>query len=211
MLYNFHTHFVKKEGIEIINFDRELDVKSNYYSYGIHPKDIEKEIFNIELLKSENCIAVGEIGLDKLLPIPMQKQLEIFKEQIVISEKHELPVIIHCVKAWNEILIVQKELAPKQKWIFHGFSKTNLVSEVLKHDLLIGIGTRILFDEKLQNCLKEIPIQKILLETDSDEKTSILSVYQKVAEIKNISLQEIEKQIEENFRGTFGELVGRSL
>lgn len=203
MLINFHTHKVKKEGIEVLNFDSEIDVKSNFYSYGIHPKDIEIETFNEEILKSKNCIAIGEIGLDKLISIPVEKQLETFKAQVLISEKNELPVIIHCVKAWNEILLVKKELAPKQKWIFHGFSKTNLISEVLRHDILIGIGTRLLFDEKLQNCLKEIPIQKILLETDSDEKNSILSVYQKVAELKNISLQELESQIEKNFNEIF--------
>jgi TatD DNase family protein len=203
MLYNFHTHLAKNEGFEILNYENGIDLKNNYYSYGIHPKDSEKEEFNKEILFDKNCLALGEIGLDKLISVPLDKQIEVFSRQIEFSEKHQFPVIIHCVKAWNEIILVKKKLAPKQKWIFHGFSKTNLVEEVLKNDLIFGIGTRILFDEKLQSCLQQIPINSILLETDADEKNTLISVYQKVAELKNISLQKIKKQIEENFRGTF--------
>lgn len=207
MLYNFHTHFRKKEGTEIFNLGDEIKMTETYFSIGIHPKDSEKEDFNELLLDQENCLAVGEIGLDKLISVPLEQQLKIFKNQISLSEKHELPVIIHCVKAWNELLATKKELKPKQKWIFHGFSKTSLIDEVLKNDLFIGIGTRILFDEKLQECLLKIPLDKILLETDADEKNSILCVYEKVALIKNISLQALENQIEDNFKSIFNKII----
>jgi TatD DNase family protein len=203
MLYNFHTHHLKNEGIEILNFDSNKNLNSQFFSYGIHPKEVEKKVFVEDYLLQENCLAVGEIGLDKLISISLEKQINVFKEQIVFSEKYKLPVIIHCVKAWNEISAIKKELKPKQKWIFHGFSKTNLVKDVLKNEMYIGIGTRILFDEKLQECLHKIPLNKILLETDDDEKNSILSVYEKVSEIKKLSLQELEIQIEENFSRIF--------
>jgi TatD DNase family protein len=203
MLYNFHTHTIKNEGREILNFDSNKDLSSQFFSYGIHPKDTENKAFIENCLKRENCLAVGEIGLDKLISVPLEKQIEVFKKQINFSEKYKLPLILHCVKAWNEILAIKKELKPKQKWIFHGFSKTNIVEDVLKNGMYIGIGTRVLFDEKLQACLHKIPLNKILLETDDDEKNSILSVYEKVSEIKKLSLQELEIQIEENFRGIF--------
>jgi TatD DNase family protein len=203
MLCNFHTHLAKNEGIEILNFDSSVDFEYQFYSCGIHPKDSEKQIFNTNLLLNERCLALGEIGLDKTISAPIDKQIEVFKEQIVFSEKFKLPVILHCVKAWNEILILKKELKPKQKWIFHGFSKTNLVEEVLKNELVIGIGTRILFDEKLQSRLKQVPVNSILLETDSDEKNTLISVYQKVAELKNISLQKLEIEVARNFNKIF--------
>ncbi len=203
MLYNFHTHFAKNEGFEILNYENGIELENNYYSYGIHPKDSEKEQFDKKFLFDKNCLALGEIGLDKLISIPLDKQIEIFRQQIEFSEKNQLPVIIHCVKAWNEILNVKNELVPRQKWIFHGFSKTNLMQEVLKNELIIGIGTRILFDQKLQSCLKKIPINCILLETDVDEKNTLISVYQKVAELKNISLQELEIEVAQNFNKIF--------
>lgn len=207
MLYNFHTHFRKNEGTIILNYEDDLKVIESYFSIGIHPKDSENEEFNIQLLEHANCAALGEIGLDKLISVPLEQQIKIFKKQIILSEKYKLPVIMHCVKAWNEVLATKKELKPKQKWIFHGFSKTSLIDDVLKNDLFIGIGTRILFDEKLQECLAKIPLDKILLETDADEKNSILCVYEKVALIKNISLQALENQIEENFKSIFNKII----
>ena len=61
-----------------------------------------------EKLNATGCIALGEIGLDKLKGPSMEVQLAVFKEQIALSEKLELPVIIHCVRAWNELVLVKK-------------------------------------------------------------------------------------------------------
>ena len=186
MLTNFHKHFIRSEGIEILNLEHLKDEKNHLFSYGIHPKDSEKEIINEEILLSLNCLAIGEIGLDKLIDVAFDLQKRIFLQQVELSEKHELPVIIHCVKAWNEILEIKKELKPNQPWIYHGFRKSNLIESVLKSGCYISIGTAIIFDQKLQQSIQHIPLEKLFLETDNDTSYSIQEVYESVARLKNI-------------------------
>ena len=165
-----------------------------------HEFKFEKFEFEIS---QPNCVAIGECGLDKNITIPIETQISLFKQQIAISEKFELPLIIHCVKSWNETLVIKKELKPNQPWIYHGFRKSNLVESVLDSGCYISIGTAIIYDQKLQQIIQNIPLEKIFLETDDDTSHSIQEVYEAVAKIKNISIDELSKQILENFSLVF--------
>ena len=69
----------------------------------------------------EQFVAVGEAGFDKLTAAPMELQVRMFEKQVELSEKYRLPLIIHCVKAMDELLAVRKKLNPAQPWIWHGF------------------------------------------------------------------------------------------
>jgi TatD DNase family protein len=201
MYLNFHTHYSKKPEEEIFNLDSAEDHYETYFSYGIHPFS-EQTTLDEKLFLNTKCLAVGETGLDKLSAKDLSEQITLFKQHIHFSEKYELPVIIHCVKAWNEVKQVTKELKPKQTWIFHSFRKTAILKEVLDHQLYIGIGPAILYDEKLQNALKIIPLNQLLLETD-DNEIDIIQVYEKVAEIKNIDLSALTSAINTNFSKIF--------
>ena len=152
--------------------------------------------------KLEKCLAIGEIGLDKLKNKNLSKQTSLFIQQIEVAEELKLPVILHCVKSWNEIEKIKRQLKPKQKWIFHGFNKESILNQVVKNELMISIGHSILSNEKLQHSLKNIPNNQLLLETD-DEMVDILDIYKKVSDLKNISLSDLEKIIEQNFTNTF--------
>ena len=209
MFLNFHTHFSNNQEFEILNIDVDINLSKSYFSIAYHPKDADKfRDFSSEI-SSKNCLAIGECGIDKNTDIPLEIQEKVFIEHVILSEKFELPLIIHCVKAWNEILAIKKKLNPKQKWIFHGFRKTPILPSVLENNVLIGIGPAILFDAKLIFALESIPLNKLLLETDDSsinsetQKIDIREIYLKVAQIKNISLQQLELQIEENFIRTF--------
>ncbi len=206
MFVNIHTHFEQSDGIFILNGKPKNDL-SALYSFGIHPYEAMKIEFNEGKFKTEvsqpNCVAIGECGLDKNISVPIETQISLFKQQIIFSEKHQLPLIIHCVKSWNEILIIKKELKPNQPWIYHGFRKSNLVENVLDSGCYISIGTAIIYDQKLQQAIQNIPLEKIFLETDDDTSHSIQEVYEAVAKIKNISIDELSKQILENFSLVF--------
>jgi TatD DNase family protein len=132
----------------------------------------------------------------------MEIQLAVFKEQIALSEKLELPVIIHCVRAWNELKQVKIELKPKQIWIFHGFIKTRILNEVLENGFHISIGTAVLTNKKVQDILPAIPNNRLFLETDHSN-CLISTVYQKVSELKKLPLQELEEILENNFKRVF--------
>ena len=203
MLFNFHTHFQQDKNVEILNLLPGQASGALFYSVGIHPWKAGDWIDPEPFAAAKNCLAIGETGLDKLCDVPLKQQETVFRRQVELSEKQELPLILHCVKAWNEVRAIKTEMKPKQRWIFHGFRKTGITADVLQNGLLIGIGTAILYDLKLQEALREIPLESILPETDDDPKHDILAVYTKIAEIKGLSLQLFKKQVEQNFRETF--------
>lgn len=202
MLLNFHTHYSKEPEGEIFNLDSAENHFETYFSYGIHPFS-KQTILDEALFLNEKCLAVGEAGLDKLSDKPFSDQISLFKQHIYVSEKYELPVIIHCVKAWNELKQLKKELKPKQTWIFHGFRKTSILDDILLHGLYIGIGPAILYDEKLQKACSEIPLNRLLLETDDHSEVSIEMIFDKVSEIKLIPLSQLKLQININCKTIF--------
>lgn len=205
MNINIHTHFETGRQIEVVSRTFN-DVLPEYFSFGIHPWEIDKwenklGIFD-SFLSLKGCLAVGEIGLDKLKGPEINKQIAVFKHQIRFSEEFHLPVILHCVKAWNELKVLKRELNPKQPWIFHGFTKSTLTEEVLQEGIYISIGNAILTSPTLQSALKNIPLNRLFLETD-DAECSIEDIYAKVSELKNIPLSQLQSQLEENFKNVF--------
>lgn len=203
MLFNFHTHFQHNGSVEILNLDPSEEPWNTYYSVGVHPWKAERWIDPEPLIRHQNCLAIGETGLDKVCVVSFEQQESVFRRQILLSETCELPLILHCVKAWNEVRKIKQEMKPKQTWIFHGFRKTGILEDVLQNGLMTGIGTAVLHDSRLQEAVKRIPLEKILPETDDDPKTDILAVYSKIAEIKQLSLPLFKTQIEQNFRQIF--------
>ena len=206
MLFDCHSHFNSLNHVTILNISGVNDEDIKCFSLGIHPWEsskIEDNFLSIEhLAKGEKCIAIGEIGLDKVRGPNILIQKNVFEKQIEISEKLKLPVIIHCVKAWNELKVLKQKLNPIQVWIYHGFNKIGILEEVLESGLMISIGSSILSNIKLQMQLELIPNDKLLLETD-DSQIDIFDIYKKVSEIKKISLSELEQIIEENFKRIF--------
>lgn len=205
MFINIHTHKDTGRRIELVSRTFE-EVLSAYFSFGIHPWDSDRWKSRLnemnQILAEKGCLAVGEIGLDKLKGPELSVQVAVFKQQIVLSEQLNLPVILHCVKSWNEIKSIKRELKPKQAWIYHGFTKANLIEDVLKEGIYISIGDAILNSPTLQSALKNIPLDRLFLETD-DAACSIEAIYTKVSALKNLPLSQLQSQLEENFKNVF--------
>jgi TatD DNase family protein len=171
------------------------------YSIGIHPKDID--VNNIEnqfdWLRStitENCFAIGECGLDSIVKTDLKIQGEIFLKQIKIANELKKPIIIHCVRKFYEVISFKKHA--EQPMIIHGFNKKeNIANDLLKNNFYLSFGKAVLYNLSLQNTLKITPLDKIFLETDNED-FNIEELYQKVSEIKGISLENLNKQILEN-------------
>ena len=201
-LFNFHHHnLVNFYGI--YNLDLGENVPESYFSVGIHPKDIDEnwqkhfEAFK-KISLQDNCLAIGECGLDALIDIDANLQKTVFERQILWANEIQKPVIIHCVKCFQELIPFQK--LAEVPLIIHGFNKKKSVAdEMLKHGFFLSFGKSVLYNLSLQSILKEIPIDKIFLETD-DTDFDIAELYQKVSEIKEISLEELQKKISENLQ-----------
>jgi TatD DNase family protein len=155
-----------------------------------------------ETLKHQNCLAVGEIGLDKLSGVNLDSQIQIFTRQIELSEEFQLPVIIHCVRAWNELKQLKRAIKPTQNWIYHGFSKKNILDEVLAEGMFVSFGQRIMNDCDLLKSILDVPLDKIFFETD-DKQVEIEQIYSAFSKAKQITLQELKEIQFENFKRVF--------
>lgn len=91
-----------------------------YYSVGIHPWELTEHNagqlldYLKQQLRKKQFVAAGEAGLDKLAVASMELQLTVFKAQVRLSEEYGLPLIIHCVKAMDELLAVKKNFVPNK-------------------------------------------------------------------------------------------------
>ena len=88
-------------------------------------------------------LAVGEAGLDKLADAPMDLQVEVFRCQACLAEAVGKPLVLHLVKAVDELLKVKRDLRPSKPWIIHGFrGKAALAEEYLKHGFYLSFGEK---------------------------------------------------------------------
>lgn len=114
--FDAHTHTFSKEE-NVLSVVNKYPVSENFshrFSIGIHPWFIKVKTLNTqftvleEKIQHKNCLAIGECGLDKLTEVDFQTQKEVFVTQIQLSEKYKKPLIIHCVKAHQEIIELKK-------------------------------------------------------------------------------------------------------
>lgn len=209
MFYNTHTHanLVDKNVLSIVNqYPSELNLDIPFYSVGIHPWFINLDNLEAELaiidrtLAQKNCLALGECGLDKRIEMPLDKQIFVFKEQIKIAKKHKKPLILHCVSAFNEVIVLKKEMQIEVPIVIHGFSKNiEIAKSLISNGIYLSFGKYLLRNIELASVFENVPNDKILLETDTIDET-IFEVYSKAKQIKKVDL---ELLIENNFKKIF--------
>lgn len=198
--FDFHHH--KKNTLYgIYNIDFGTVPPESPYSIGIHPKDIsvdsvEEQFSWLESNITENCLAIGECGLDSMVQIPQKIQEQIFLRQILISNEIKKPLIIHCVRKFYEVISLKKKA--RQAVIIHGFNKKERIAEdLLKNNFYLSFGKAVLYHLSLQEIVKNTPLDKMFLETDN-ECFNIEELYSKVSELKGISLEKLTEQVLEN-------------
>lgn len=206
MFTNCHTHFSSYAQTEIHQVEMNQMV-SHFHSLGVHPwkagdLTIEKAMELIQFSRNDNTLALGECGLDALKGPEMPLQEKMFEAHVELSESIELPLIIHCVKAWNELQRVHKRMQPKQPWVFHGFSKLGILDQVVATGLMVSLGAGLIHHPKAKELVVGIPNEQLLLETD-DQSIEIREVYECVARLKGISLQQLNEIVTSNFKNTF--------
>lgn len=198
--FDFHHH---KKNIQygIYNLDLDAVPPESSYSIGIHPKDIavdslEEQFRWLKSNISENCLAIGECGLDSMVPIPQNIQEKVFLRQIYLSNEIRKPMIIHCVRKFYEVISFKKKA--EQAVIIHGFNKKQRIADdLLKNNFYLSFGKAVLYHLSLQDIVRNTPLDRIFLETDN-EQFNIEELYSKVSDLKGISLEKLNEQILEN-------------
>jgi TatD DNase family protein len=186
--------------------------ESQLVSVGFHPwhitekTDILSTKAGLEIAaRCDFVFAIGETGLDKSINFPMEAQEEIFRTHVTVSEVNKKPLIIHCVRAFQEILSIRKESKPRQTWIFHGFNgSAQLAKQIIDAGCVVSYGNAILKENtRAVHSLLHLNPGQFFLETD-DTDTSIFEIYQMAAIIKQVSVDELIEKLFFNFAKIFG-------
>ncbi len=213
-LYDIHTHQILLEDNDDPYHSCILDVyplefefaketyKRHSFSCGIHPwysEESESQMkYLIEIASNPRIIAIGETGLDKIKGPPFNVQIPVFKRHIELSEQLKKPLIIHAVKAWEELYHIRKEAEPIQPWIIHGFrGNAQVAQQMTKVGFMFSLGERFNVD-----ALEFIPYDALFCETDESE-TTILEVYQQISSALNQDIEYFATQIAQNVQRIF--------
>lgn len=206
-----------REVIEIVN-----KYETVYGTLGIHPEEIDKLTDNsfefIERnLNNPKIVAIGEIGLDYYWNKEnKQEQQKVFRKQLEIAKKYNIPVVVHSRDAIEDTYNILKDY--KLKGDIHCFgSSLEMANKFIKLGYKIGIGGVLTFKNslKLKEVVKNISLDSILLETDSpylspepfrgkkNEPKNVEYVAKKIAELKNISFEEVVDITTSNAKSLF--------
>ncbi len=193
-----------------------------YFTAGVHPLNMKDNgKLDLPLLRSqaehEKCVAIGEIGLDYYYQSDnKEQQLELVIKQIELANELNMPISFHDREAHEDTLKILK--AYKPKGVVHCFSgSVEMAKEIVKLGLYIGVGGVITFAnaKKLVAVVEELPLERILLETDApylapvpfrgktNRSDYIIKVAEKIAEIKNTTTNAVLEQCRDNAKKLF--------
>lgn len=207
-------------------YDLENQFPENIFlMMGLHPCYV-KENYLDELLIIETELArrkfyaVGEIGIDLYWDkSTLEIQKLAFKHQIQLAKKYKLPINIHCREAFDEIFeVLESEKSDDLFGIFHCFSGTyEQALKAISYNMKLGIGGVVTFKNgKIDQFLNKIDLKNIVLETDSpylapnpyrgkrNESSYLVNVVDKLAQIYDLSIQDIARITTENSKAIFG-------
>lgn len=168
-----------------------------YTSCGLHPWYTEDftstNLLTLEArLQAPKTIALGEMGLDKVCSTPLALQEEYFCLQIELAEAFALPVILHLVKAWDELLRLKKLLRPKSPWIIHGFrGKAQQAKQLLDQGFYLSFGVHAHPEAQAL----AFRAQRLFLETDYLPSPHIDQLYKSTAERLSCPEEQLIEQI----------------
>ena len=206
---DIHTHHltsVPGKAIENCYPEAFAPQEGCWYSVGIHPwhlidnqgkQDDRLEVL-AELASHPQVLAIGEAGLDKLSDAPMAMQIDFFEHQARLAMEVDKPLVIHLVKAADELLKLKQTLRPVNPWIIHGFrGKAAMAQEYLRHGFYLSFGER--YQEEV---LRLTPIERLFIETD-ESMIPIAGLYERAAHLRGVSQDELLESVRQNIRKVF--------
>lgn len=194
-LLDIHTHHNgRKEALLSLPADVALSGCETPFSLELHPWRLErdegkgikeKEFLEVaqRLAGNPNLLAIGECGLDNQCGVPLEFQLTAFKTALQVAQQMHLPVIIHCVGYWAEMMAYVKEYYPLLTRgygaIIHGYRKgPQLAQQLLKAGFQISLGEK--FNPEVARL---IPQERLFFETD-ESNTDILTIREKIVSLR---------------------------
>jgi len=179
---------------------------NRHFALGIHPWFIDDhqmlDLYSLEVrIEEERPIAVGDCGLDYIKVKDRNKQRFFFDEQVALSTRFELPLIIHSVHATEDVIDLLKSYS-RSRGVINAYSGTLKEAEILmKMDFLFGFSHNLSNPHayKLHDIVKFLPLESILMETDDHKyPDELMQVVERVARIKKITVEQVIEQCDHN-------------
>jgi TatD DNase family protein len=213
MIIDFHTHRLRESDaiIEVVSLHGDqADRPIRHFTRGYHPwwtntllTDDQLTILSSAFLADPLCLAIGECGLDKLQGVDLDLQEAIFVQQIQLANILDAPIIVHCVRSFDRILKLKKQYG-KTPWVIHGFVRNKiLANQALDAGLYLSIAPHDKVSIPFHETLISVPLDKIFLETDSDDTFDITARYRIFAGLRSITMSTLEDQLFQNFKTFF--------
>jgi len=182
---------------------------------GIHPQESSDDVESLEKLITKEVVAIGECGLEFLGDYNREKQEICFRKQIELAQKYKLPLIIHARKTVDEVVEILKEYK-NISGVFHCYAGgIKRIKKVIDLEFYFGIDGNLTYEDGLVDVVKNIPKDRLILETDcpyltpvpfrgkENKPAYIKYIYQKVAKIWEMTFEETEKIIDKNAKRLF--------
>ena len=208
MLLDIHTHHLSEDPSNaVLNCDiKNQPIPNNafYISVSIHPWQLTYDNSQLQLewllttLTDKRVIAIGEVGLDKLCTTPFDLQNNIFCNIIDIASQYNLPLIIHAVKTTNELIMLKKQIQPKNAWIIHGFrGKKELAKSLIEQGFYLSFG-----EKYNPQSLQSTPVDRLLFETD-ESTININYLYEQAAILRGVTINQLKRTTQETMNKIF--------
>ena len=207
------------------DFDLTMEMVEKHKNFvfatvSIHPEYI-KEIEHLrvdDFLKKieenkEKIVGIGETGLDFIIEEPewREKQKELFIKFIDLAKSLNLPLVIHARKAFAEAVEILEKFGAKRV-LMHFFTAKELLPKVIKNGWWISVNTTLLNSKKIKKIVRDLPIEKIMTETDSpwlgpegkrNDPLSVKIVAEEIAKIKKVEFKKVDEITDQNAKGFF--------
>jgi TatD DNase family protein len=212
---DFHNHQQcredRKDITEIVSLHLGKNTQHYFYTIGKHPWWTETVLSEAEalqlksLLTAERCLAMGEMGLDNLRGPGIALQMDILRSQLRLARELAMPVIIHCVRAYDQLLHIKKEFPEIKHWCIHGYARHEvLAKQLIDKGFYLSLMPVARVTDKYQKLLHALPRDRFFLETDSMPDFLIEDIYLQAAEVLGIGVEELKRQMMGNAEGFFG-------
>lgn len=211
-LVDIHTHRSgtdQPSGVKMVRSYRlgaEEELPPAPFSAGIHPWDagnLHDTARLLDRLREMHVAAIGEIGLDySHAKETITQQTELFEAQLEIAIERQLPVVIHCVKAFEQVMTTLHRHST-QNVLLHGYiGSPEQTRRVIDAGYYISAGATSLQSPKTVNSLRTTPLDRLFLETD-DADVSIEAIYRQASDVLGIPLPDLRVSLYENFKKLF--------
>ena len=211
---DFHTHQRVGVGCEVLNVDAldaaavERACEAGFpFSIGVHPwrADATEEQLHDAYARIERCaqaggfVAIGECGLDWVSNVAREAQIAVFEQQLELAARLSVPMVLHCVRAFEEVMCALKKSGAKQA-VFHSFiGSVQQTERVVREGYLCSFSPRSLASARTCEAIRSIAPSAVLVE--SDESTEPIEVvYERVAELRGCLVEELRQIVCDNYK-----------